>query len=78
MAVDGQSDGDGRAVLHNLPLADEGYYTLQVSGKGFAGSYSVRWVRSDAPVVLTPHEGEFSRLFAKTKAGGSKARGRTL
>ncbi len=54
MAVDGQSDGDGRAVLHNLPLADEGYYTLQVSGKGFAGSYSVRWVRSDAPVVLTP------------------------
>lgn len=54
MAVDGQSDGDGRAVLQNLPVKSEDYYTLQVSGKGFAGSYSVRWVQSDAPVSLTP------------------------
>jgi hypothetical protein len=55
MAVDGQSDGDGRAQLQNLPMnSPDTYYTIQVSGKGFAGSYSVRWTRSDQPVSLTP------------------------
>jgi hypothetical protein len=55
MAVDGQSDGDGRAMLQNLRINEpEAYYTLQVSGKGFAGSYSVRWTRSDVALSLTP------------------------
>jgi hypothetical protein len=55
IAVDGQSRGDGRALLQNLRMSrPEAYYTLQVSGKGFAGSYSVRWTRSDQALSLTP------------------------
>lgn len=55
LAVDDNSGGGRAALLHNIPLAVDGLYSLQAHGGGFPGAYAVRVLIYDAPgpVILT-------------------------
>lgn len=55
LAVDDNSGGGRAALLHNIPLAADGLYSLQAHGGGFPGAYAVRVLIYDAPgpVILT-------------------------
>ncbi len=54
LATDDDSGGSPNAMLRNIRLPEDGLYSIQAAGDGFAGGYSITLVSSASPVPITP------------------------
>ena len=54
LALDDNSGGSLAALLRNIPLREDGLYSLQASGGGFTGAYQITLARSTTPQPITP------------------------
>ncbi|MBC8170255.1 MAG: PPC domain-containing protein [Anaerolineae bacterium] len=54
LGLDANSGINDGALLRNIPLVQDGFYTIQVSGRGFSGVYALRLDVYDVPQPVTP------------------------
>ncbi|MCB9451211.1 MAG: PPC domain-containing protein [Anaerolineaceae bacterium] len=54
IALDDNSGGDREAVLRNIRLFQDGLYSVQVSGAGFPGDYTLSLLAGAQPFPVTP------------------------
>lgn len=54
LAVDANSGINASGILRNIRLNSQGFYTIQVDGRGGSGVYSVKLAFSEQPVPVTP------------------------
>ncbi len=54
VATDDNSGGDRAAVLRNIRLSEDGLYTIQAWGHGFAGGYQISLLNSQQALPVTP------------------------
>lgn len=54
MGLDASSGSNNGALLRNIPLAEDGFYTIQAAGRGFSGVYTLRLDVFHQPQPVTP------------------------
>lgn len=54
LASDDNSGGNRSALVRNLRLAEDGLYSVQAWGRGFAGSYQLSFTMGSAVIAVTP------------------------
>jgi hypothetical protein len=54
LATDDDSGGHAGALLRNVQLAQDGLYSLQVWGRGLAGTYQISLLMTDLALAVTP------------------------
>jgi hypothetical protein len=54
LALDANSGENSSALVRNVQLAEDGIYTVQVSGRGLSGAYAVSLALGEFPVAVTP------------------------
>ncbi len=54
IATDDDSGGNNGALLRNIPLVEDGIYSLQVWGRGLAGTYQISLLMTELALAVTP------------------------
>ncbi|MBZ0296685.1 MAG: PPC domain-containing protein [Anaerolineae bacterium] len=54
LAVDDNTGGSNAAFLRNVPLRENGRYTVQAAGGGFTGTYQISLIIGDGLLPITP------------------------